>query len=88
MFLFIIWLILTYLIVGVHLYFLDLFKGTSETASLRNAVRKLGIRGLLYMFWLTMPGFVLFWGLGPTLRERASDWLYDNILRHFWYKNK
>lgn len=76
-----------YLAIGVHLYFLDLFKGTPETASLKNAVRKIGIGGLLNMFWLTMPGFVLFWGLGPTLRESASEWLYANILRYFWYKN-
>ncbi|MBK6682251.1 MAG: hypothetical protein IPG53_20775 [Ignavibacteriales bacterium] len=79
----VIWLIvviiLLYLATGTTFFFQDLFKGASSTASLRNAARKLGIRGLLWMLWLTAPGYILFWGLGEKLRERLSEWLFRII---------
>lgn len=80
MFIFLTCFIAVYLILGVGLYFHDLFKGTSKNASLRNVVRKIGLNGLCQMLWLTMPGFILFWGLGADLREKAAEWLYAKIL--------
>ncbi len=79
----VIWLIVVviilYLATGTTFFFQMLFKGLPEGASVRNAVRKLGIAGYLRLLWLTAPGYIMFWGLGEKLRERLSDWWFSKV---------
>lgn len=72
-------LIVLYLATGTTFFFQYLFKGTREGASLRNAIRKIGIAGLLRLLWLTAPGYIMFWGLGEKLREKLSEWWFSKV---------
>jgi len=72
-------LIVLYLATGTTLFFQDLFSRFPEGASLRNAIRKLGIAGYLRLLWLVAPGDIMFWGLGEKLREKLSDWWFSKV---------
>jgi hypothetical protein len=72
-------LIVLYLATGTTLFFQDLFSRFPEGASLRNAIRKLGIAGYLRLLWLVAPGYIMFWGLGEKLREKLSDWWFSKV---------
>jgi hypothetical protein len=79
----VIWLIIVivilYLATGTTFFFQFIFKKAGEGASVRNAVRKLGIVGYLRFLWLVAPGYILFWGLGEKLRERLSEWWFSKV---------
>ena len=72
-------LIVLYLATGTTLFFQDLFCRFPEGASLRNAIRKLGIAGYLRLLWWVAPGYIMFWGLGEKLREKLSDWWFSKV---------